>query len=144
MKKIAALLIALCMVLTLCACGSGSETKEEPQAETQATEMPSVTAPPASEGGDSGMVAADDNTAPDADLSGGSDLTSEEAKLALSMQGKDVALLIEQIGEPNSTYYATSCIAPDGGAEDGQLRYDGFTVTTLRYPDGQEIIMGVF
>ena len=142
MKRYAALLIALCMVLTLCACGSGGD---DPKADAgQPTEMPSVTAPPAGEESGGDMVAADDNKAPDADLSGGSDLTSEEAQLALSLVGQDVSQLIEQIGEPGSTYYAASCIAPDGGAEDGQLRYDGFTVTTLRYPDGQEIIMGVY
>ena len=141
MKKAAALLIALCILLSLCACGSG---EKEPQSEVKATEMPSVTPPPAGESGDNGMISADQNNAPNAELAGTSDLTSEEAKLAISMQGQDVSELIKLIGEPKSTYYAVSCIAPDGGAEDGQLYYDGFTVTTLRYPDGTETIVGVF
>ncbi len=143
MKKFAALILALSMIFLLCACG-GSD-KEEPEAEqAQPTEMPSVTAPPAGESGSDGMITADENNAPDAQLAQGSDLSSEEAQLALSLQGQDVSKLIEQIGEPKSREYTASCIAPDGGAEDGLLYYDGFTVSTLRYPNGSESIMGVF
>ena len=43
MKKILALMLALCMVLSLCACGA--EKAEEPAAEEPAAEAPAEEAP---------------------------------------------------------------------------------------------------
>lgn len=146
MKKTLIMALIFCMLLTLAACGGGTENKDpQPTEEPQATELPSVTPPPEGENSGSGMLAADDNNAPNADLSGSNpNLDSAEAKAALDLLGKDVSALIKAIGEPKSSEYSASCIAPDSGAEDGLLYYDGFIVSTLRYPNGTETIMGVF
>ena len=67
MKKILALLLALCMVFALCACGSSTETAapaaEEPAAEEPAAEEPAVEAP-AAEGADVliGLICVHDET----------------------------------------------------------------------------------
>ena len=145
MKRTWIMALIFSMLLTLVACGGEKQNAAQPTEEPQNTELPTVTAPPAGEDDDSGMLAADENNAPNADLSVGvSNLDSEEAKKALDLQGKDVSELIKAIGEPKSSEYTTSCIAPDSGAEDGLLYYEEFIVSTLRYPDGKEIVMGVF
>ncbi len=145
MKKTWIMALICCMLLTLAACGGGKQEAAQPTEEPQTTELPTVTAPPAGEDDENGMLTADENNAPNADLSvGASNLDSEEAKKALELQGKDVSELIKAIGEPKSSEYTASCIAPDSGAEDGMLYYDGFVVSTLRYPDGKEIVMGAF
>lgn len=146
MKKLLIMAIILSLALTLAACGGNEKPEAAQPTETpQPTELPSVTAPPAEGDNDSGMLSADENKAPDADLSvGASNLDSEEAKTAFDLMGKDVSELIKAIGEPKSSEYTASCIAPGSGAEDGLLYYDDFTVATLRYPNGQETIMGVF
>ena len=39
--------------------------------------------------------------------------------------------LVKAIGEPKDAAYVPSCFGTEG-AEDGELHYEGFTVTTLR------------
>ena len=56
--------------------------------------------------------------------------------------GKSVNELYKLIGKPNAASYAPSCEDPD--AEDGLLEYNGFTVWTLRYADGNEVVYDVF
>ena len=56
MKKILALLLALCMVLALAACGGSSEKAETPATEAPAAEAPAAEAPSA----DDAAVSADD------------------------------------------------------------------------------------
>ena len=143
MKKILTLALALIMVLALCAgCGGN---KNEPAAPTAApTDLPSVTAPPAGAGGSAGLNTANDDTAPVAQPGQGPDLTSEAARTAYSLYGHDVSELYQAIGQPGKAEYSASCIAPDAGAEDGLLYYDGFTVSTVRMPDGKETVQGVF
>ena len=141
MKKTIMLILALAMVLTLCAgCGGN---KEEAQPTAAPTDLPSVTAPPEGQSGN-GLASANDDAAPMGQPGQGPDLTSEDAKTANSLLGKDVSELIKAIGEPTKREYSASCIAPDAGAEDGMLQYDGFTVSTVRMPDGTETIYGVF
>ena len=54
--------------------------------------------------------------------------------------GATVDELYDAIGKPISASYSASCMVADG--EDGLLVYDGFTVSTTRFPNGQEIVMG--
>ena len=143
MKKIVTMALALAMVLALCA-GCGGKNNEPAEPTAAPTDLPTVTAPPADSQGDDGLSAANDDTAPIGQPGQGPDLTSEEAKTAYSLIGKDVSELYDAVGQPERSAYSASCIAPDAGAEDGQLFYDGFTVSTVRMPDGTETVYGVF
>ena len=69
------------------------------------------------------------------------ELTVEEKKdLALTCVDKTVDELYDLIGQPESSDYAPSCLNPDGGAEDGELYYEGFTVYTYKTADGETIV----
>lgn len=71
------------------------------------------------------------------------ELTAQEKKdLAMDCVDLSVDTLYEKIGEPVSSDYAPSCLDPDGGAEDGELIYDGFTVYTYR-KNGTETVVDV-
>ena len=59
---------------------------------------------------------------------------------AKSMIDGDVQPLIDAIGAPNDSMYASSCL---GDGEDGELYYDGFTVYTYRDVDGTETVYDV-
>lgn len=59
---------------------------------------------------------------------------------AVSMTDGEVHTLIDAIGEPNDSMYASSCL---GEGEDGELYYDGFTVYTYRDVDGTETVYDV-
>jgi len=124
MKKIPALLLALVLCLALCACGGDkpAETPAEAPAATPApteapaaTEAPVVTEAPVEE--------------------------SSDKEVAMSLIDAPIEDLYAAIGEPATPgEYASSCLI-DG--EDGVLYYDGFTVYTLRYPDGTETVYHV-
>lgn len=62
--------------------------------------------------------------------------------VAQSMMGSMVEDLYAAIGRPNGADYTTSCLVFDG--EDGLLYYDGFTVSTVKYADGTEMVMGAY
>ncbi len=68
----------------------------------------------------------------------GKDLSAYET--AVSCIGKPLSALTEQIGEPASVSYSSSCL---GDGEDGELYYDGFTVYTYRDTDGSENVYDV-
>ena len=53
--------------------------------------------------------------------------------------GQSASSLISALGQPGSTDYASSCL---GEGEDGELRYDGFTVYTYR-ENGTETVQAV-
>ena len=106
MKKILALILAFCMILAMCACGSKNVSVKD---------------------------AASSDT-------GNSD--SAVYQTAYAMLNGDAADLVDAIGEPNSTSYASSCVAL--GAQDGLWVYDDCYVYTLLYDDGTEIIMDVY
>lgn len=57
--------------------------------------------------------------------------TTKENKKATARKyvGKSVSSLISAIGSPKSRTYADSCL---GSGQDGQLKYDGFTVYTYK------------
>lgn len=139
MKRItASLLLLVSLMIIVCAgCGS-SETTEE--AAVSATMAP--------------VEEAVEETAPEADAEPVEDTAepkegeteaagAEDAyEVAMDMTGSPVADLIAAIGEPNGSEYTTSCLIPTG--EDGLLYYDDFTVSTIKYPDGTELVMGAF
>lgn len=66
----------------------------------------------------------------------------DKYEVASGMTGSPVSDLYAAIGEPNGSEYTASCLMPTG--EDGLLYYDDFTVSTIKYPDGTELVMGVF
>lgn len=64
----------------------------------------------------------------------GKPLTKEEElerniELAKNCIGGDLPTLYKYIGEPERTYYGTSCL---GDGLDGELHYDGFVVYTYK------------
>ncbi len=66
----------------------------------------------------------------------------DKFSVAQNMMGRSVQDLFAAIGQPNGSEYTTSCLVFDG--EDGLLYYDGFTVSTVRYSDGTELVMGAY
>lgn len=65
----------------------------------------------------------------------------EPKEIAQSYIGRSTAGLTDQIGQPLSTEYASSCI---GDGEDGIWYYEGFAVYTYRGTDGSERVEDVF
>lgn len=60
--------------------------------------------------------------------------TKSPADIARSLLDQPVSELCAQIGEPESSDYASSCM---GDGEDGLLFYDGFGVYTYREGDSE-------
>lgn len=142
MKKTLAAILALCMfMMVFCAACGGGEKEETPAAEqtAQATELPTVTPPPAGEEGPAG-IAAEENDAPEL-TNAGEQFVSEDHKTAAGLVGKDVSELYKAIGEPERTEYVVGCYE---NGDDGLLYYDGFYVNTYRYTNGTETILGAF
>ena len=117
MKKYVSILIAVLLLLILCACGEPAETPTQPQ--TQATEPSQTESQPADS-----TDASTETTA--ADLKA----------LAESCIGKSVEDLYALIGEPESAEYAPSCM---GDGKDGNLDYGDFVVYTYR--EGEEEVV---
>lgn len=145
MKKTWIGLIALMMaLLVLCTACGGSSDKEEKEAEPSPSGLPSVTAPPEGEAGEEdGMLKANANGSPVAGMDRATwlaSLSEEQRKVEEDLIGQTVQELYKAIGKPKKTEYGTSCLVANG--EDGILTYDGFTVSTTRYPNGQELVMG--
>ena len=140
MKKFAALLLALMMVLALCACGGAEEPAEN-----------AAPAAPAQEAtDDSGDTVTEVQDASGADVYVLTDdmLAADEANpnfdeamfnAALACKGESVDALYAAVGEPDDTHYVSSCLDLTG--EDGELFYDryGFYVWTLKNADGETV-----
>lgn len=62
-----------------------------------------------------------------------------DIELAERCVGEPVSALYKYIGEPNRTYYGTSCL---GDGMDGELHYNGFVVYTYK-TDLSEIVRTV-
>ena len=122
MKKILMTLLALTLLLSLCACGSEPAAEEPSPAPTQepAAEEPTVEEPAVVE------PAAEEPAAEEPSL----------LELAESCVGKDVSELYALIGEPSSSDYAPSCL---GEGEDGILYYEGFSVYTYREGESERV-----
>lgn len=64
---------------------------------------------------------------PDVDLEPAAEPSQFE--IAKSYEDRPLEELIAAIGEPVSSSYGPSCLIP--GGKDGELKYDGFTVSTV-------------
>ena len=125
MKKLIVMLLAVVLLLSLCACGKEEpavqepELKVEPKVEaTVAVEEPAAATEAPTE--------APTEAAPAAD----------KKALAESCIDKDISELYALIGEPASSEYAPSCLVE---GEDGALYYDGFVVYTTREGDVETV-----
>lgn len=135
LKRILALVLSLLLALSLCGCAA--QTEAAPAPETPAptakpvpeTEAPAPTQATASESPDGGLHPVDSPAAESAEI-------AARRELALSFVEKDAAELIEALGEPLERSYAPSCL---GSGQDGELRYEGFTVYTYREGDRETV-----
>lgn len=132
-----AVLVLMVILAAFCAaCGGNDAANAEP------TEMPTVTAPPEGALDEDAMLTADENNAPER-LDRASYLAAmgeEQRKVEEELIGATVEDLFEAIGRPKNMEYTTSCLVENG--EDGMLYYDGFYVSTTRFPNGTEYVMG--
>ena len=132
MKKFCIVLLALCLMLSLAACGKEEapanvavnvEVKVE-QEVAVATEAPAPTAAPVEE-------------APAATEAPAEPSAMEKAESCIGGSVEDLYALI---GEPSSSDYAPSCLGGVAtGGEDGMLYYDGFIVYTYREGDNERV-----
>ena len=139
MKKTIAILLTLCLLALLCACG---ETKEPAaSAPAPAVEKPAEKAPEAPE-----KEAASTEAAPTEEMSTeeAGEVPVEQAPAepsgldtALTFVEQDAALLVQAIGEPLEQAYEASCSGP---GDDGVWTYDGFTVYTYRENGAETIV----
>lgn len=121
MKKITVILLALCLMLSLAACG-----KEEAPAPTAAPAAPA--APVATEAPVEEAPVEEAPAEPSA---------MEKAESCIGGSVEDLYALI---GEPSSSDYAPSCLGGVAtGGEDGMLYYDGFIVYTYREGDNERV-----
>ena len=134
MKKIFALLLALLMLAGLCACGA-AETEETAESSEETALVEETVVEEA--------ASASDVTVRDVQTEEVSALDEEKFAAAEGCIGESADTLIETIGEPSFTEYASSCM--EMNAEDGVLYYTqyGFYVFTLRSSDGTETVMAV-
>ena len=131
MKKIAALLLMLGLMVSLCACGGQEETVQvseslvpmEPVEPGEVVDMEEILA--ASET-NAAVLAAQEPPASATDA----EMDEEAYAKAQEFIGQSAADLQAEIGEPTSVQYAASCL--EEGAEDGMLFYPGFYVWTVR------------
>ena len=120
MNKMISVFLLLCITLLLCACGSSAPTAA-PTSTPAATETPAAVLP------DAVLTEAEDETVPE---------ENELLAAAKEFVDKPVSELIAAVGEPLSSDYAPSCL---GSGEDGELRYDGFTVYTYKEGDTETV-----
>ena len=129
MKKLIALLMAVLMLLALCACGKTQEPTKEPDAPK--VEEPAVTDPQPSE-----EPSEEPSEGPSEDQPTEPEQSAFElAESCLDLPVEDLYALI---GEPEGSDYAPSCLNP-GVGEDGNLYYDGFVVYTYREGDSEVV-----
>lgn len=128
MKKTVIFLLCLSLMLALAACG-GAPAPESAPTEAPAAAPVQETAAPEQEAAPAPEAESEDASEND---------PAATVEQVLAMQGQSVDDLIEWLGEPLSREYSSSCLV-DGG-QDGQLRYEGFTVYTLVQPDGTETV----
>lgn len=134
MKKAAILMITvLCTLCLLTACGSSNSKETEPET-TAPTAAPTTAA---TETATETATEAPTAAATEASEASDAETVNSGLETAQKMYDQPIEDLIAIIGEPESREYAPSCLI-DG--EDGILHYDGFTVYTLRYENGEEVI----
>ena len=144
------------------------EPTEEPEEETEDEEAPADATPSPSpspspkageqstDSGNSGSTSTNSNSGSQSTTTQSESTPAEETEsesesesesvdpltAAQGCIGASVSTLKSAIGEPNSSNYVASCLQPD--TEDGYLSYDGFTVATVRYADGTEVVSDVY
>jgi hypothetical protein len=131
------ILAALCLICAflLIGCGTkttpstGTITSAEASPKPEVTAVPEESTAPVATLPDAGLK---EDTEPNDE---GSETTSQ-FDLAKSFVDKTLPELIEKIGEPVSSSYATSCLGP---GLDGELVYDGFKVYTYKEGDKETI-----
>ena len=128
-RKLTVSLICLLCTLFLIGCGSAAAPAES------AAPSPATEAEGTSESGTETPAA----TLPDENLEPAGEPTPYE--IALDYVDRPLEDLIAVFGEPLSSAYGSSCLVE--GAEDGNLQFDGFWVSTLRDGD-TETVNGVF
>lgn len=169
MKKIIPILMIVCLLGSFAACGQQEDavaiiTPEPVSSQTlEQGEQAQVVVPdvaPADQGGqtanadsadsdqdrrnDSGSsTTTNTNTGTNTSTgnSGTTDNSADKLATAQSYVGSSLSALQGAIGAPNSSEYVISCL--ENASQEGLLYYDGFTVWTVQYADGSEIIMGV-
>jgi len=129
MKKLIVMLLAVLMLLALCACGGEAPAEENVQIEAQ----PKVEATAPIEE----TTAEVEETTAQEETAAAADPAADKKALAESCIDKDISELYALIGEPESSDYAPSCLVE--GGEDGMLYYDGFVVYTTRDADGETV-----
>lgn len=129
MKKLIVMLLAVLMLLGLCACGSEAPAEENVQIEAQ----PKVEATAPIEE----TTAEVEETTAQEETVAAADPAADKKALAESCIDKDISELYALIGEPESSDYAPSCLVE--GGEDGMLYYEGFVVYTTRDADGETV-----
>jgi cytoskeletal protein RodZ len=171
-KSLASLLLALSLMLVLCAgCGSDNtatasvsatmaptdtpapteepvEETEEPVEETAAPEEEEEAQEPEEEAEEqpTATTAPAATTTTTTTTAAATEAPAESAQdnksTAEGMVGNSVDALYAAVGSPNGSEYTASCLVMDG--EDGILYYGDFTVSTVRYADGSEYVVGVY
>lgn len=124
MKKMIVMLLALCLMLSMAACG-GKETPAEDVKIEAAPKVESVTPVETVPPTEAPTEAAVQET-----------VAADLKALAESCIDKDISELYALIGEPDASEYAPSCLVE---GEDGALYYDGFVVYTTREGDVETV-----
>ena len=119
-KNIALLILCAALMLAVFAgCGAESKTVSAPSDPGEVSSVPPIKSANAN---DNAPAAAPDTPAEDENA----DPVKAAAEKCI---GQDVEALYEAVGYPVSSEYASSCL---GSGEDGELKYDGFTVYTYK------------
>ncbi len=126
-RKIVVLILAAAMMLVLfAACGSEEADISDLEVKTASAVPPIKSA----NGNDNAPAEASESAQAEAAPE------NEEKAAAEKCIGQDVEALYEAVGYPVSSEYASSCL---GSGEDGELKYDGFTVYTYKEGDSETV-----
>lgn len=143
-KRLTAIAMLMCILIVFAAgCSSDDTAEVSATAAAEATEVPTVTQEPSAQATEVPMVTAEPSGSDNSELTDAVSATdSPEMTEAKNYVGQSVDELYSAMGEPNSSEYTESCLVADG--QDGLLYYDGFTVSTVIYADGTEMILAVY